>query len=314
MEKLQDYFKAGFSHFVIRTEEPEKAIEWIMSNVEEWREGFPVKVWGFSNSEPDPMAPLLEAEQGEMCLILKNYHWFMTNSQTGEVNYETVQFILDRLTTYRSPDRRVLFFIVCNKALDSAVFPDEIKREFVEIPHSLPTRQEIVEILDKTIEIASRNPKFQPVENKDALVEAARGMTRFEAQNSFFLSLVKTASLDAGEVIRMRTRFLEGVAGVKYVKPNVSFEGLRGLGRLKTFTLKTIHNVLSKGVILVGPPGTGKTHFISALSAETGYPCFMVEMAEWQGGIVGETEAKVRKAIEAFLALAPKKTVESRSS
>ncbi len=60
---------------------------------------------------------------------------------------------------------------------------------------------------------------------------------------------------------------------------------------------------MSKGVIFVGPPGTGKSALAKSIAGQFGKFMLTIEMAEWQGGIVGETEEKVRRAIEACIAL-----------
>ena len=307
-----NYLKAGFRHFFIRSEEMDYAITWIKDELSNWRKDIEPVIWGYSSENPDPLAPLMEVENSNTkALILKNYHWFLKDQMTGNPNYETIQFIQDRLKIYRSPERRTILIIVSNLGMNEAL-PEELKREFVEIPHALPNTKEIGEILNETIEVAEEyakkeKKKFTPLkdETKARLIESAKGMTRFMTQNSFYLSLAKSGELDPEEVFKMRSQFLSGVAGVKYIKYTETFKDLIGVELLKDFALRGIYSDLAKGIVLLGPPGTGKSHFAKALAGETGFMMLTIEMAEWQGGIVGETESRVRKAIEACLALAP---------
>ena len=67
-----------------------------------------------------------------------------------------------------------------------------------------------------------------------------------------------------------------------------------GYENLKKFVRATAGHPKAKGIILLGPAGTGKSHFCKALAAEIGIPMVTIEMAEWFGSFVGETEGKVR--------------------
>src|SRR6185503_8602470 len=60
-----------------------------------------------------------------------------------------------------------------------------------------------------------------------------------------------------------------------------------------------------KGVLLVGPPGTGKTWFVSALAAEIGFNCVALRAENILGGVVGESERKLKRFLAFARALAP---------
>lgn len=60
-------------------------------------------------------------------------------------------------------------------------------------------------------------------------------------------------------------------------------------------------------VLLVGPPGTGKTMVAVAMANESGMNCLEVDLAALMGGIVGETEKNVALLRQAIVANAPTK-------
>lgn len=60
-----------------------------------------------------------------------------------------------------------------------------------------------------------------------------------------------------------------------------------------------------KGVLLVGPPGTGKTFLTRALAAEVGYNAVALNFANILGGIVGESERKLQRFFAFARSLAP---------
>lgn len=65
-----------------------------------------------------------------------------------------------------------------------------------------------------------------------------------------------------------------------------------------------LHDV-PKGLLLVGPPGTGKTQVVSAAATELGYNAIQIHMANVLGGIVGTSERNLQKIFRLARDLAP---------
>merc|ERR1740121_1617328 len=59
------------------------------------------------------------------------------------------------------------------------------------------------------------------------------------------------------------------------------------------------------GVLLHGPPGSGKTKLAHALAGTTGVPFFKVAATEIVSGMSGESEAKIRNLFQAAMSAAP---------
>jgi hypothetical protein len=60
-----------------------------------------------------------------------------------------------------------------------------------------------------------------------------------------------------------------------------------------------------KGVLLVGPPGTGKTHFVRWLAGAVGFNAVALRSENILGGIVGESERKLKTFFGFVRSLAP---------
>jgi len=63
--------------------------------------------------------------------------------------------------------------------------------------------------------------------------------------------------------------------------------------------------IVPKGVMLMGPPGTGKTFFAKCLAADSGISFVEFKLSKILGKYVGESEKSMEKALSVFRALAP---------
>lgn len=301
---IKNYMRAAYCLFYLQTEEMDRAIELLQ---EELSDNGNVTVWSLDQDNQDPLEPLgkLEEAQAGSILILKNYHWFMKDESSGVSNYELVQFIQDRLVAYRSRSRRKTIVVVAPVAL-SAGLPKELAREFISLEFILPDEKEIREILEATIATGLKNEKFVKPNKKEigSLIQAARGMTKQEIENAYFYSIIETEGrLDAKVVTNLKMKILEETAGIKYLEYAETFDNLLGYGPIKKFAKATSGHPKAKGMLILGPSGTGKSHFCKALAGEMNRPMVTVEMAEWFGSLVGQTEEKVRRGIASIKAI-----------
>jgi transitional endoplasmic reticulum ATPase len=90
------------------------------------------------------------------------------------------------------------------------------------------------------------------------------------------------------------------------------FAGLGGMDHLITWAKTELIAPLSKGgedapkgVLLVGPPGTGKTWFVKALAQEIGFNAVMLRSENILSKYVGESEAKLKRFFAFARALTP---------
>src|SRR5262249_12397849 len=85
---------------------------------------------------------------------------------------------------------------------------------------------------------------------------------------------------------------------------------LGGLEALKAFCARALRpgrrgDVRARGVLLLGPPGSGKSALARALGNETGRPTLALDVGALMGSLVGATEANVRQALRVVDAMAP---------
>jgi SpoVK/Ycf46/Vps4 family AAA+-type ATPase len=148
-------------------------------------------------------------------------------------------------------------------------------------------------------------------EDLDRLLDAASGLTRYEAEGAFSLSLVRHAALRPEAVWELKGGALKKGGLLSLYRGGERFADLGGLEALKGFCAKALarrrgHGTAKpRGVLLLGVPGTGKSAFAKALGNETGRPTVVLDIGALLGGIVGETEGRTRQALRAIDAMAP---------
>lgn len=158
-------------------------------------------------------------------------------------------------------------------------------------------------------------------ENKDDMftfhdfaVQSA-GMSRRQLEEVIMKSWLTKEDVDFHMVRSHKQRALqdeyEGI--VDFFEPEFGFEEVGGHEHLKRYFERKIIKPLrsgdkrlcSKGVLMTGPPGTGKTQIAKALAREARMNFMIGHLDKLFGSLVGDTERKTRKFIEAIDAAAP---------
>jgi SpoVK/Ycf46/Vps4 family AAA+-type ATPase len=83
---------------------------------------------------------------------------------------------------------------------------------------------------------------------------------------------------------------------------DASYESLGGLDALKSFCKRALtrsnERVRARGVMLLSPPGCGKSQICKALGNETGRPVILLNVGSLMGSLVGQTEQRTRQALQ----------------
>lgn len=99
---------------------------------------------------------------------------------------------------------------------------------------------------------------------------------------------------------------------LEVLDPRFGFEAVGGMSEMKSWfraevidPLRAGRTDVPMGVLFVGPPGTGKTHFVRALAKEAGFNCVALRMESILGGIVGTSERNLARALAIIRSLSP---------
>lgn len=184
----------------------------------------------------------------------------------------------------------------------------DIQSQFVVIDHPLPNREQLAEIA-RSVELESA---MLTEEAMPSVVDAALGLTYSQAELAFSLSIVNPANgqkIVPAAVWDYKSQMLQKSEALTLYKGQEKFADLGGLTGLKDFCMAAIRtanpNPLARprGVLLIGPPGTGKTGFCKALGNEVGRPTIRLDCGALRGRYQGDTEEATRRCLKVIDAM-----------
>jgi hypothetical protein len=297
---ITDYLKAGYPALLVRTHEPERFIGSALKEINgrcpfQWDvvRGFRELGNGAEWEEADPFDIPNVAARGKDKAVwfLRNYHFWLNEPPV-------IQALQNNLPVYKT--KGITLVIVSAEAK----LPLELEREVVVLDFPLPSREELKTILAGLVESTGIEP-----EDEEAVLDAAQGLTWEEGENAMALALVRQKKFDPHTICTLKAQMVEKSAALQFSQFTETFATLGGLENLKDWTLNRFQNRRAglpfRGILLLGVPGTGKSHFAKALGNEVGWPVLSLDMGRVFGSLVGESEAKMREALKVVDAMAP---------
>jgi SpoVK/Ycf46/Vps4 family AAA+-type ATPase len=177
-----------------------------------------------------------------------------------------------------------------------------LEKLFVVLEHPLPSREQIAEIAQG---IATETGELPEGTGFERMLDAAAGLTRLEAENALSLSLVRHGEVRADVLWELKSQMLKQNGLLELHRGDESFDGLGGMENLKAFCLRVMRNQGHQdphrrplGVLLLSPPGCGKSAFAKSLGRETGRPTLTLDVGSLLGSLVGQSESNLRQALQ----------------
>ncbi len=199
---------------------------------------------------------------------------------------------------------------------DAGKLPVELAHAGPVIRISRPSKHEAILLLQ---DLVKRNHDVAHDEISELqwgeLADAVAGLTGWEIRRAGAMSLHTLKRLDTEFLARFKADALSQ-SGVLELVPSVgSLDDIGGLDALKRWALvrrrafgaeaNTYGLPTPKGVLALGPPGTGKSLFAKALSAAWKFPLLRLDFGRIFGPYVGQSEAQLRDALAQAEAHAP---------
>jgi hypothetical protein len=139
-------------------------------------------------------------------------------------------------------------------------------------------------------------------ERKHKVVEETDGLTIQRARTTFAdIYGIEAAKQLARQVIGGRETYRVFVFVDEIEKSGIVAGAQESSGTSKdqlNVLLTEMQNKRHNGLMCVGPPGAAKSVFAKAFGNEAGYPTIALDLGAAKGGIVGESERKIREALK----------------
>jgi hypothetical protein len=206
--------------------------------------------------------------------------------------------------------------------------PTEIEKEITLVESQLPNKFQLNTVLNGIIKASEIPQNLLPTEEqRREIVKSALGLTVSEAENALTLSFIRPRFAggkrnetgnwwDSKIVMDEKCLALKKSGLLEYIHTTADMSMVGGLSGLKTWIRKRKRGFTDeakaygglappKGVLLVGPPGTGKSLSAKTASSELGIPLLKLDMGKILGHLVGKSEENMRLAIQIAEALSP---------
>jgi hypothetical protein len=311
MSKLSNRVKelvAGcFTAIWIESQEPQEAILELgqLCRDQEWR----FATWNIDqgmraggNESPveeagDPLAAVKAAQAlggtETSILVLENFHRFMKS-------IEIIQAMVSQIHAGKQT-RSILVVLAPTVDLEP-----ELEKQFVIVEHEMPSREQLKEIAEG---IGTGEGELPEGNQLEQVLDASGGLTRGEAESAYSLSLVRHGRIQPETIWELKSQMLKKSGLLDLYRGDADFESLGGMAALKSFCKRALSRstkkVRPRGVMLLSPPGCGKSQFCKALGSETGRPVIILDVGSLMGSLVGQTEQRTRQALQIIDAMQP---------
>ncbi|MBI5883044.1 MAG: AAA family ATPase [Elusimicrobia bacterium] len=261
-------------------------------------------------STKDPQAALdfLEKSQESAIFVLKDFHPYLQDP--GVIR--RLRDLVDSLkSSYKS-------LILLSPVL---VIPVELEKDLTVIDYDLPGQAELWNLLKEVAGAAQDGAKFSvnlETEDVEKLIHAAMGMTLSEAENALAKAIVLDSKLGAADVdviLQEKKQIIRKSRLLEFFEAKEEFGGIGGLGLLKDWIHKRGMAFSDKarqfglpqprGILLLGVQGCGKSLTCKAVASLWRLPLLRLDMGAVFGGIVGQSEENMRRAIRTAESVAP---------
>jgi hypothetical protein len=312
-QAIIDYIKAGYpgiylvSHEEVRAEaELKEAAKATKHKLYAWSStlGIIDTDTGRSMGGEDPMEAIIAVSglADNSIVLLRDFHMSLQDAAPM-----LVRAFKDALSHAKSKGK-CLVILGCRKTL-----PPELEREFVTVEMALPGRQDLGVVLDG-ICTSAKLAKYK-ADEREQILDAASGLTTFEAENAFALSVVSNKAVTPRTVATEKANAIKNNGLLEVVEMSAGLEGIGGLETLKGWLLKRRDAFgqkakeyglpVPKGMLIIGVPGTGKSLTAKATAAVFGRPLLKLDAGRLFGSLVGQSESNFRSAIQTAEAIAP---------
>jgi SpoVK/Ycf46/Vps4 family AAA+-type ATPase len=237
--------------------------------------------------------------------VLKDFHLFLGKDH-APVSPLVVRSLKEAIREAKTSNKTILI-TACMQQL-----PTELQKDISVLEVDLPDETTLLQVAQGIASSASLDPEQIPLQQA---AKAAAGLTTTEAEDIMALSIVKTGVLDTNLIADEKAKAIAKNQILELIHPKECVDDIGGLDNLKAwlhkrrkaFTDSAVNFGLPtpKGMLILGIPGTGKSLTAKAASQVLAQPILKLDAGKLFAGVVGQSEANLRHAIQIAEAVAP---------
>jgi len=259
---------------------------------------------GFGARNPLQALELIEklTSESPAVFILKDFHLFLNDISVARKLKNVIRLIKNQSKT---------IVIVAPEISIPDSFRDLITVLEFKLPQPSEIKKELLRVQDSL-------GHFLPEASLDILVRSFQGLSleRIRKVLSKIIATYKEINIESLEIIFIEKKQI--ISQTKILEFCISTEKMSDVGGLENLKkwLKKRAGALSqraenyglpmpRGLFLVGIQGTGKSLTAKAISNEWGLPLLRLDVGKLFGGVIGESESKMRQMIQLSEAISP---------
>jgi len=262
----------------------------------------------YNTDTPESALTNIDTIHGDGIFILKDFVRYCDNDKV-------CRRLRDLAEKFRGERRSI---VITAAAMQ---LPADLSGEAVPFQIGLPTAEELLPVVRATV--AELNGTNRIVLELDAegvkqLAKNLAGLGQAEAVRTLRMCVLARRKMDAGlldAVLDAKRTALRGEGLLETVRRDTSFTDIAGLARLRAWIAKRKSAFTPegkkfgleppKGILITGVQGCGKSLAARSVAGEWGYELARLDAGALYDKFVGESEKKLRKALELAQKMAP---------
>lgn len=314
--RVLEYLKAGYPILAVETREEERVRVELEQAMKEYKGK--MSWWTITggmtgdreHKQTDPVAILTALNEDASVpkggpivaevYALQGFHYFLQDPAV-------VQGLKNLVMTFKG--RRKMLVLVS----PVVQLPKELQTDITVLDCPSPTVEQL-KVLVKNLVSAQTGLSVDDAMLQRA-AEAGKGMVQMEFENACALSLIRMKTLDPQVIQEEKSQVIRKTGILEYYHSPETMDTVGGLGELKAW-LKQRERAFTKeardfglrsprGIVLMGPPGTGKSLIAKAIANQLRIPLLKFDLGKVFGSLVGQSESSIRTALQTADACAP---------
>lgn len=254
-----------------------------------------------------------EGMEGNVACVFRNFHIFLRDPAVAQ----EWQLLVDRGMLSNSDYMRPVIIVGTNVEM-----PKMLQATTTVVDFPLPSEDELANVFDY-VQSGVRQSDLSKAqcteEQRQKIISSLRGLKSNEAGDVLALCVVKHGGFAAEGLLETiedeKAKMLKRTAGLTYVHKQkiASADEVGGFDVIKKwiaqrgvcFTAQAREHMIDplKGLVLIGPPGTGKSLFGKVIARTLEQPLVIADISSVFGSLVGESEKRMREMLQTIDAM-----------